>query len=128
LFTVAAFGDQSFNGSVKFISPNVRAASRDLVIEAVVPNADQKLKPGMFTVAKLLIGNRPTPVVPDAALRRDETATRLFVVGADKTVQERIVQTGEKQGEVVGILAGVKAGEQVVLNPSADVRDGARVE
>lgn len=127
-FTVAAFGDQSFSGSVKFISPNVRAASRDLVIEAVVPNADQKLKPGMFAVAKLLVGTRPMTVVPEAALRRDETATRVFVVGADKTVQERIVQTGDKQGDAVGIPSGLKPGEQVVLNPGADVRDGARVE
>lgn len=127
-FTVAAFGDQTFSGNVKFISPNVRAASRDLVVEAIVPNADRKLYPGMFGIAKLLVGNRPMPVVPDAALKRDETATRVFVVGADKTVQERIVQLGEKQGDVVGILSGVQAGEQVVTSPGADVRDGARVE
>jgi membrane fusion protein (multidrug efflux system) len=67
-FTVTAFGDQSFTGNVKFISPNIRESTRDLVIEAVVPNADLKLKPGMFAVAKMRLADKPRPVVPKTAL------------------------------------------------------------
>jgi hypothetical protein len=46
----------------------------------------------------------------------------------DKRVQERIVQTGGERGGTTAILAGVKVGEQVVVSPSPDVRDGAQVQ
>jgi membrane fusion protein (multidrug efflux system) len=127
-FSVAAFGGERFTGTIRFISPNVREASRDLVAEAVVANADGRLRPGMFAVAKLELGEKGTPVVDAKALARDDTAARLFVVGTDSRVQERLVRLGETKGNVVAVLSGVQTGENVVLQPGPDVRDGARVE
>jgi RND family efflux transporter MFP subunit len=126
-FSVAAFGDQKFPATVKFISPNVREATRDLVIEALVPNPDAKLKPGMFAVAKVALGEHPRPVVPTGALLKDETNARVFVVVSGQ-VQERTVQLGAQQGDLVAVLNGVKVGENVILSPAADVHDGARVQ
>ena len=125
-FTVAAFGDTRFTGELKFISPNVRESTRDLVAEAIVPNPDGRLRPGMFAVAQVLLASPPTPVVPPAALVRDDTGARLFVVVGHE-VQERLVQLGETSGDEVAILSGVKAGDSVVLQPGAEVRDGVRV-
>jgi RND family efflux transporter MFP subunit len=127
-FTVAAFADQAFVGAVKYISPNVRESSRDLVVEAVVPNGDGRLRPGMFAVAKIELGEHARPVVPPDALVRDENETRVFVVGGGRDVQERLVQLGEQKGDVVAVLNGVRTGESVVLQPGPDVRDGVRVE
>lgn len=126
-FTVTAFGDQVFTGNVKFISPNVREASRDLVVEAVVANADFKLKPGMFAVAKIDLGNKVHTVVPKSAVVQDDTGARVYVVSAQQ-VQERLVQLGETAGDVVAVIEGVHTGEAVVLQPGPDVRDGARVD
>jgi membrane fusion protein (multidrug efflux system) len=126
-FTVAAYGDAQFNGTVKYISPNVREASRDLVVEAMVPNADSRLKPGMFALAKLRLADRVLPVAPTAAVVRDDVGSRVFVV-VGQQIQERIVQLGETQGAVTAVVQGVKAGENVVVNPGPEVRDGARVE
>ncbi len=126
-FTVTAFGDQAFTGSVKYISPNVRESTRDLVIEAVVPNASLQLKPGMFAVAKIRLGEKPHTVVPRAAVVQDEGGARVFVVTSG-AVQERLVQLGETVGDVVAVLGGVKAGDNVVLSPGPDVRDGAKVD
>lgn len=126
-FTATAYGDQVFTGSVKYISPNIRESSRDLVVEAVVPNPDLTLKPGMFAVAKIALGNRTRPVVPRTALVQDDTGARVFVVVGSQ-VQERLVQLGETAGDVVAVVDGVKPGENVVLQPGPDVRDGARVE
>jgi len=127
-FSVAAFGDEKFTGAIRFISPNVRESSRDLVAEAVVANADGRLRPGMFAVAKLQRSEQNKPVVPATAVARDDTAARLFVVGSDNRVQERLVRLGEAKGDVVAVLSGVKPGETVVVRPGPDVRDGARVE
>jgi membrane fusion protein, multidrug efflux system len=127
-FTVPAFGDERFEAVVKYISPNVREASRDLVAEAIAPNHEGRLRPGMFAVARIEIGSQPSPVVPATAVVRDETEARVFVVGSDKIVQERLVQLGETKGDLVAIASGVRAGERVVVRPGADLRDGVRAE
>ncbi len=127
-FSVAAFRDERFTATVKYISPNVRESTRDLVVEAIAPNHEARLRPGMFAVARLELSERPHAVVPTNAVKRDDTEARVFVVGPAKEVQERLVQLGETKGGVVAVLGGVKAGEAVVLQPGPDVRDGAHVE
>jgi RND family efflux transporter MFP subunit len=127
-FTVAAFGDEAFSGAVKYISPNVRESSRDLVVEAVVPNPDGRLRPGMFAVAKIELAEHVRPVVPANAVVRDDSETRIFVVGSDRAIQERLVQLGEQKDKAVAVVSGVRAGETVVVEPGPDIRDGVRVE
>ena len=85
------------------------------------------LKSGMFAVATLDLGMKPHPVVPTNAVLQDDTGARVFVV-ANAQIQERLVQLGQTAGDVVGVLQGVKAGDNVVVSPGPDVRDGARVE
>jgi len=126
-FTVTAYGDQVFTGNVKYISPNLRDSTRDLVIEAVVPNGDFKLKPGMFAVARIELGSKPHAVVPKAAVVTDDSGSRIYVV-AGAQVQERLVQLGATAGDVVTVVEGVKPGEMVVVQPGPDVRDGAQVD
>ncbi len=126
-FTVTSYGDSSFTGSVKYISPNLRESTRDLVVEALVANTDGRLKPGMFAVAKVPLGERVAPVVPASCVVRDDVGARVFVV-VDKQVQERLVQLGPPVGDLFSVAGGLKTGESVVAKPGPDVRDGARVE
>jgi multidrug efflux pump subunit AcrA (membrane-fusion protein) len=67
------------------------------------------------------------PTVPAKALREEAGASHLFVV-REQRIEERIVQPGERRGDVLAIVTGVQPGERVVVDPGADVRDGARVE
>ncbi len=127
VFTVSAFGDETFTGKVKFISPNVRPTTRDLVIEAFCPNAELKLKPGMFAVARLETAEKKLPAAPTAALVKQGDVTRAFVV-VNKRIEERIVQTGSEREGATAVLVGLKPGDQVVLSPGPDVRDGAQVQ
>jgi membrane fusion protein (multidrug efflux system) len=126
-FTVSSYPEQTFVGSLKFVSPNVRPATRDLVIEALCPNADGKLKPGMFVVAQLAAGEKNLPVVPKSAVKRDEAGARVFLV-VEKRIQERLVQLGGEKEDLVAVAAGVKPGDAVVVQPGPDVRDGAQVQ
>lgn len=127
VFTVSAFGDETFTGTVKYISPNVRPTTRDMVIEAFCPNADLRLKPGMFVVARLETAEKTLPVVPTSALVKRADVVRAFVV-VDQRVEERIVQTGAEREGDTAVIVGLEPGEQVVLSPGPDVRDGARVK
>ncbi len=126
-FEVAAFGEQTFSGKVRFISPNVREASRDLVVEAVVPNADAKLRPGMFATVRLKTGEKPAVVAPLTAVRKDLDPPRAYAVVAGH-IEERVVQLGEELDGVVAVVNGVKTGDVLVLNPTNAVHDGVRVE
>jgi membrane fusion protein (multidrug efflux system) len=123
---VAAFPNVPFTGKVKFIGPSVRANTRDLVVEALVDNADKKLRPGMFATAHLVLPDQPLPVVPQTALKVDGVVTRAYAV-AGGAVEERIVQTGPARDGVVAILDGLQVGEQVVTQPDDKVRDGIPV-
>ncbi|MEO8903681.1 MAG: efflux RND transporter periplasmic adaptor subunit [Polyangiaceae bacterium] len=126
-FQVAAFGEQTFSGNVRFISPNVRQASRDLVVDALVPNVDAKLRPGMFATVRLKTGEKTAVVVPIAAVRKDLDPPRAYAVVAGH-VEERVVQLGEELEGVVAVVSGVKTGDVLVLNPTNAVQDGVRVE
>jgi membrane fusion protein (multidrug efflux system) len=127
VFTVAAFGTESFRGAVRFVSPNVRPTTRDLVIEAVCPNPDLKLKPGMFAVARLETTERPQLVVPTRAVVRQGEVARVYAISSGR-IEEHIVQLGAEREGFTAIAVGVKAGDRVVVSPSSDVRDGARVQ
>jgi RND family efflux transporter MFP subunit len=126
-FQVAAYGEQTFSGKVRFISPNVRQETRDLVVEAVVPNPEGKLRPGMFATVRLKTGEKPAVVVPLAVVRKDLDPARGYVVLGGH-IEERVLELGEELGGFVAVGSGVKAGEALVLNPTNLVHDGARVE
>lgn len=126
-FTVSAFGDARFTGTVRYISPNIRTATRDLVIEALCPNPDLKLKPGMFAVAKLETEAKKVATVPTTSVVRDAEIARAFAV-VNKRVEERIVQVGSEKDGKIAILSGLKAGDDVVVAPTPDVHDGSLVQ
>lgn len=127
VYTVSAFGDEKFSGTVKFISPNIRPTTRDLVIEAFCPNAEGRLRPGMFALANLQVGEKKLAAVPASAVRKNEAGDARVYVVVDKRIQERVVQLGGEAEGQVGVVVGVKSGENVVVKPGPDVRDGARV-
>jgi membrane fusion protein (multidrug efflux system) len=128
-FHVPAFPSETFTGKVRFIGATVRRATRDLLVEAVVANKDERLRPGMFAVADVTLGQTSLPAVPKAALRTDERAgtDRVFVVENGR-VEERLVRTGHADADSVVIHSGLRAGERVVLRPAANLRDGQRVQ
>jgi membrane fusion protein, multidrug efflux system len=113
---------------VRFVGATVRRATRDLLVEAVVLNKDERLRPGMFAVAEVKLGEVQWPVVPQGALRTDERAgTDRVMVVSNGLIEERLVHTGQRSGDLVAIQSGLKAGEHVVLAPAATLRDGLSV-
>ncbi|MCC7044171.1 MAG: efflux RND transporter periplasmic adaptor subunit [Acidobacteria bacterium] len=69
---------------------------------------------------------QPVTLAPGSAIRSDGGSSVVFVVRGD-VVERRAVATGDADGDRVEIRAGLQAGERVVLNPPADLNDGAKV-
>lgn len=128
-FTVAAFPSETFRATVRYVGAQVRRATRDLIVEATVDNADGRLRPGMFAVAELPLGEAAALVVPASAVRKGEdgSSDRVFVVEQGR-IQERLVRAGAATGPWLAVADGVKAGEPVVVAPPASLRDGQPVE
>jgi membrane fusion protein, multidrug efflux system len=125
-FSVAAYSGRRFSGKLRFVSGALRATTRDLVAEAIVPNPERLLLPGMFADVELAVGSERLPSVPARALTELDEQARLFAV-VDSRLEERIVALGPKLGERVSIRRGVKEGEQVVVSDRAGLGNGRRV-
>jgi membrane fusion protein (multidrug efflux system) len=124
---VDSYPGRTFNGKVRYVSPQVRAESRSLLVEAVVPNDDGTLKPGLFVTAQIEEAS-PTPgiLVPSAAVQTSSGTARVFVVVGDH-VEERIITTGEAAGALIEATSGVAAGDVVATSHLTQLADGARV-
>lgn len=126
-FEVDAYPGRTFEGKVQYVSPSLQADQRALTIEAVVPNANGELKPGLFATARIEQHERtPGVLVPASAVQTVAGTHRVFVVNNGKA-EERIVTTGQAVGEAIEVTAGLKAGEQVATKNVGQLADGSKV-
>jgi membrane fusion protein (multidrug efflux system) len=126
-FSVAAFPDSTFRGSIVYIGPVVERGDRAQLVEALVENADERLRPGMFATSELELGRETMAVIPLHALAGTESSRRVFVVKAGR-LEERVVLALPAETGSVAVKKGLAIGERVVLNPTPALRDGLRVK
>ncbi|MBB5040196.1 efflux RND transporter periplasmic adaptor subunit [Prosthecobacter dejongeii] len=124
-FTTAAFAGQTFKGQLKFLGAAMREASRDLVIEATVDNADGKLRAGFFCDARIQMREEKAVAVPEDALRIEGSRRKVFVVTPEaNTLSERLVEVGDTREGFTEIRKGVVKDETVLVKPPAEATDG----
>ncbi len=70
---------------------------------------------------------RAVALVPKTAIRAEGNQSYAFVVSSDGVVDRRAVSVGGADGDRVAVIAGLTAGEQVVLSPPPELAGGARV-
>jgi len=126
--SVDAYAGRTFTGTVRYVSPSLRADQRALTIEAIVPNDKVELKPGMFATAEIQQANKTAAVlVPATAVQTLGGTSRVYVVAGDH-VEERIVTTGQKLDDLVEIVNGLKSGEQVATTNIGQLVDGIKIK
>ena len=107
--------------------PAVNPATRAFPFEALVPNAGALLKPGTF--ARVHIDSDKVDEVLTlsyAAIQYRYGVNRVFVVSGDR-LAARELKVGERLGDRIEILGGVKAGESVAASDVDKLVDGTRV-
>jgi membrane fusion protein (multidrug efflux system) len=125
-FGVDAHPGRQFQGTVRFISPALRAEQRALTVEAVVENPDGQLLPGLFVTAQLERPSEQALLVDRRAIREVGQTSRVFVVSDDR-LEERIVRLGQEAGSRIEIVSGVDAGAVLALPGDAVLSEGLRV-
>jgi multidrug efflux pump subunit AcrA (membrane-fusion protein) len=124
---VDAYPTEVFTGTVSRISPAVNTATRAFPFEALIPNKIAQLKPGTFARVHIESGKTDEVMtLPYAALQYRYGVNRAFVVAGDKLVA-RELKVGDRMGDRIEIVSGVKAGEQVAVTDVEKLVDGAKV-
>ncbi len=125
--STSAWPDKNFSGRIARISPNVSAASRTLTVEAEIENNSGVLKPGQFATVRILESrSQPAVLVPSRAIKTESGVSRVFVI-KDGRAQQRLVQLGQTEGDLVEVKGGVSADEQVATSNIDQLSDGATV-
>src|SRR6185295_17972341 len=97
-------------------------------LRAVFDNKDDTLFPNQFVNVRLLVDTvKDATVVPVAAIQRGVPGTFVYLVKADDSVEVRVVELGATDGEKVQIVSGLQVGDQVVIDGTDRLRDGAKV-
>jgi RND family efflux transporter MFP subunit len=127
--TVTELPGRSFPGKVARLSGALDTNTRTLLTEVEVPNSQGTLLPGMYAQVRFSITRtQPSVLVPGDAIVTRSSGSMVAVVDSDNTVHFRPVHLGRDFGTNVEILGGLEAGEKVVVNPTDDVREGAKVK
>jgi len=126
--TTSAWPDRKFNGRIARIAPNVSATSRTLTVEAEVENGGGALKPGQFATVRIM-QDRPAPVVfvPARAVVSEAGVSRVFVI-KEGHAEQRVVQVGQTESDLIQVKSGVSNGEQVATSNLEKLADGMTVK
>lgn len=97
-------------------------------LRAVFDNKDDALFPNQFVNVRLLVDTvKDATVVPVAAIQRGQPGIFVYLVKGDDTVEIRVVELGATDGDKVQIVSGLQPGDQVVIDGTDRLRDGAKI-
>jgi len=128
--TVEAYPGRSFSGKITRINPSVDQQTRAFEVEALIDNKENLLKPGFFVKATI-----PSNYVVDAlfipqdALLYVYGVYKVFVIDGN-TVKEREVKLGERSGDEIEIVEGLKQGERIAISTKGgqELKEGTNID
>jgi membrane fusion protein, multidrug efflux system len=127
LFKVDTYPDTEFKGRLGTIYPSLEEKTRTLQVEALVPNHDNRLKPGLFAKVTLYTGQaRDIVIVPITAVLYEDSRVKVFIAEGERA-KERPVKIGTKYGEYLEIVEGIQKGEMVVVVGQNNLAEGVKM-
>lgn len=135
--TVDAAPDKVFTGELLATNPDVNPATRSVRVRARVANPDEILRTGMFANASVILPEkRKVLPVAETAIAYASFGDSVFVIeqsndensdDTDQVLRQQFVQLGQRRGDFVNIIDGLKAGDKVVTSGVFKLRSGMKV-
>ena len=126
--TTDVMAGTKFNGYVKRISPIIDPQSGTFKVTIAVKDPQNKLRPGMFVNAELIVDTHENAkLIPKSALIYENERTYFFIVSQDSS-QKLELKKGFEDAEKVEILNDLEAGTQIVVLGQNGLKDGSRVK
>jgi multidrug efflux system membrane fusion protein len=116
-------------GTVTLIDNQIDQTTGTIRLKAVFPNPQNKLWPGQYVDARVLVRtDKGALTIPAAAVQRGPDGMFTYVVKADSTVEMRPLKVGEESGAVMVVQDGITEGERVVTSNQYRLQPGAQVK
>lgn len=128
--------DVKFEGKVNAVDAVVDEATRNVRVQATLPNPKGQLRPGMFVNAEVPQNAESRHIVlPATSIQYAPYGDTVYIVEdmtdpkgqAFKGVRQQVVKIGESRGDRIAIVSGVKPGEEVVTSGVFKLRQGSAV-
>ncbi|MEQ8321368.1 MAG: efflux RND transporter periplasmic adaptor subunit [Rhodospirillales bacterium] len=126
--TADAFPDETFEGAIYAINPQIDTSGRSIQVRARISNDDRKLRPGLFVRVKVQLGQREQAImIPEEALVPRGKDRFVFKIVDGKAV-ETPVQIGLRRVGEVEITSGLAADDMVITAGQLKIRNGVPVK
>lgn len=126
-----------FSGKINAINSAVDISTRNIQIQATVPNPEHVLRSGMFAGVQVILPDRERVImVPSTSIQYAPYGDSLFVIETMKDpggkeylgVREQQVTLGKTQGDQICVLKGLKSGDQIATSGIFKLRQGGPVK
>jgi len=130
------FPGAQWDGEVSTVNTEVDVATRNVRVRATFPNADGRLRPGMYANVDVLSSDkRPVLLIPATAAIFAPYGDSVFVLEEKKDpagkpsalARQKFVRLGERRGDFVAVESGLGAGEKVVSSGAFKLKNGMAV-
>ena len=116
-------------GTLSFIDNHIDTSTGTIALKGTFANTDERLWPGEFVNARLILATRHNAVtVPAQTVMAGPNGDYVYVIGPDDTVQRRDVQVASRQDGLAVIAKGLTAGEQVVVGGQYRLANNVKVK
>ena len=120
--------DQSREGDLTFLDNAVQDNTGTIKVRATLANADRLFWPGQFVNVRLVLRTlKDAVLVPSQSTQISQNGQFVYVIGPDLRAELRLVKLGQRQGEMVVVCEGLRAGERVVVTGQLTVTPGEKV-
>lgn len=128
---------KAFTGRVTAIDSVVDETTRNIQVQATLPNPEGKLRPGMFVQVDVVLGaSHPVITLPASAINYAPYGDSVFVITdlkdpkgqAYRGVRQQFVKLEGSRGDQVAVISGVNPGDEVVTSGVFKLRNGAAVQ
>jgi len=123
------FPNEIFKGYISRINPTINALTRTFEVEVKIPNPQEKLRPGMFVRAKILLGKTDGILVNRAAILKQIGTSAYYAFIIKNNIAKRVdVTIGKEFDSVIEITSGLSEGDYLVTNGQGILKNGTQVE
>jgi membrane fusion protein (multidrug efflux system) len=130
------FPQQGWDGEVSTVNSEVDVATRNVRVRATFPNADGRLRPGMFANVEVISPEKQAVLaIPATAILYAPYGDSVFALEEKKdeagntalVARQKFIRAGERRGDLVAVVSGLQAGETIVSSGAFKLRNGSAV-
>jgi membrane fusion protein (multidrug efflux system) len=127
----------AFTGRITAIDSVINEQTRNIQVQAIVTNKENKLRPGMFVQVELPLGQaREVVPLPASAINYAPYGDSVFVItdmkdakgNSYRGVRQQVVKVEGSRGDQVAVVSGLNPGDEVVSSGVFRLRNGAPVQ